>query len=120
MSDRFFDKDKFASEQMIFFRSDQGSSEPDLEVSSGGMYTVYTQYVATYLKSLHSLEPNEDPGFCLRCHEKQAAYDRYLADRDPAFKVFSSYFGTEWTQKFCYKFLCPGISIPCHKAKQRQ
>ncbi|EFJ11210.1 hypothetical protein SELMODRAFT_426447 [Selaginella moellendorffii] len=31
MSDRFFDKDKFASEQMIFFRSDQGSSEPDLE-----------------------------------------------------------------------------------------
>ncbi|XP_024517281.1 uncharacterized protein LOC9663184 [Selaginella moellendorffii] len=64
-------------------------------VLSGGMYRVYTQYVATYLKSLHSLEPNEDPRFCVKCHEKQAAYDRYLADRDPAFKVFSSYFGSE-------------------------
>ena len=60
------------------------------------------------LKSGEPLTAAEDIERIVRA---QKEYDQYSADRDPAHGLFSSYFGSEWSQKFLYEFLfedaCP-------------
>jgi 15,16-dihydrobiliverdin:ferredoxin oxidoreductase len=40
-----------------------------------------------------------------RIIKAQKDYDQYSADRDPAHGLFSSYFGSEWAERFLYEFL---------------
>lgn len=50
-------------------------------------------YVTSYLDWLHILDPQDDPNFKISVKKRQADYDVYSCERDPAIKMFSSYFG---------------------------
>ena len=40
----------------------------------------------------------------------QIAYDQYSSERDPAHRLFTSYFGREWSDRFLEEFLFPAGS----------
>jgi 15,16-dihydrobiliverdin:ferredoxin oxidoreductase len=46
-----------------------------------------------------------EPEDIQRIIKAQKDYDQYSAERDPAHGLFSSYFGSEWSEKFLYEFL---------------
>jgi 15,16-dihydrobiliverdin:ferredoxin oxidoreductase len=55
-------------------------------------------------------EPLTNPEDIQRIVAAQKAYDQYSAERNPAHGVFSSYFGSEWSEKFVYEFLLEDAS----------
>lgn len=95
MTNKFFDENQFFSKHLIFFRSNLGSKERVLQVPTGQLWEVYVAYVDIYLKILNEAEANEDASKMAFVQARQDAYDQYNAERDPAIKLFNTYFGTE-------------------------
>lgn len=95
MSTKFFDETQFFSKYLIFYRSSLGAKEPTLQVPTGRLWEVYLEYVDVYLKALNGAHSNEDAGAMAYVHSRQDAYDQYNAERDPAIKLFNTYFGIE-------------------------
>lgn len=111
MSTKFFDETQFFSKYLIFYRSSLGAKEPTLQVPTGRLWEVYLEYVDVYLKALNGAHSNEDAGAMAYVHSRQDAYDQYNAERDPAIKLFNTYFGTEWSSRFTKEFLFPGATL---------
>lgn len=95
MSTKFFDETQFFSKYLVFYRSSLGAKEPTLHVPTGRLWEVYLEYVDIYLKALNDAQGNEDPDAMAYVQSRQNAYDQYNAERDPAIKLFNTYFGTE-------------------------
>jgi 15,16-dihydrobiliverdin:ferredoxin oxidoreductase len=95
MSAKFFDETQFFSKYLVFYRSSLGAQEPTLQVPTGRLWEVYLEYVDIYLKALNGAQANEDADAMAYVQSRQDAYDQYNADRDPAIKLFNTYFGTE-------------------------
>ncbi|MEO1800066.1 MAG: dihydrobiliverdin:ferredoxin oxidoreductase, partial [Cyanobacteria bacterium J06629_2] len=50
-------------------------------------------------------QPLTSPEEIERIAIAQREYDQYSAERDPAHGLFSSYFGSQWSERFLYEFL---------------
>lgn len=107
MSSRIYNENEFFSKQLIFYRSDKGAADPLLQVPGGSFFTTYMGYVTSYLDWLHILDPQDDPNFKISVKKRQADYDVYSCERDPAIKMFSSYFGHKWSERLAKHFLFP-------------
>lgn len=66
-----------------------------LQVPTGQLWEVYRAYVDIYLEALNAAPANEDVASMEYVQSRQDAYDQYNAERDPAIKLFNTYFGTE-------------------------
>lgn len=95
MSTKFFDETQFFSKYLVFYRSSLGAKEPTLHVPTGRLWDVYLEYVDIYLNALNDAQGNEDADARAFVQSRQDAYDQYNAERDPAIKLFNTYFGVE-------------------------
>eukprot|EP00971_Amphidinium_carterae_P053198 1047898-Amphidinium_carterae.1 len=70
------------------------------------LWDVFQGYCKRYSKRLQSATP--DLKSSELAWQKQAAYDRWHAERDPAVAVFKGLFGQDWTERFIKEVLFPG------------
>ena len=97
MSSKFYDETQFFSQQMLFARFE------DENVVSDDLFPAFQSYVQTHLDMIREVEPQEsDVEFVL---ERQQAYDKYSAERDPATGLFCAMFGNDWAMDFVHDFL---------------
>ena len=96
MSGKFYDETQFFSEQMLFSRFE------DESIISNELFPAFQQYVQTHLDLIRQCDGSADPDHVL---ERQRAYDRYSAERDPATGLFTAMFGHEWAMGFMHDFL---------------
>jgi len=97
MSSKFYDETQFFSQQMLFARFD------DEKVVQDDLFPAFQSYVKTHVDLLKSVE--RDPSETKFVLERQAAYDAYSAERDPATGLFAAMFGAEWANDFVHDFL---------------
>ena len=95
---KFYDANQYFSKYLLFAKT-------DAETVVKRLFPAYQEYIQLYWETLDKAEPLSDPEDIQRIVKAQKDYDRYSADRDPAHGLFSSYFGTEWAEKFLYDFL---------------
>jgi 15,16-dihydrobiliverdin:ferredoxin oxidoreductase len=69
------------------------------------LFPAYQEYIQLYWQMLEQTEPLTLKEDIQRIIKAQKDYDQYSADRDPAHGLFSSYFGSEWAERFLYEFL---------------
>jgi 15,16-dihydrobiliverdin:ferredoxin oxidoreductase len=104
MSNRFFDPNQYFSSQTLLGRSGATSSPNPL---GQDMWPAYQAYVQTHVQ-LTQQKPfvvgNDEDAIIL---ERHAAYDTYVAARDPAHPFFSAMFGAEFSQDYLYKVMFP-------------
>jgi 15,16-dihydrobiliverdin:ferredoxin oxidoreductase len=95
---KFYDANQYFSRNLLFAKTDA-----DTVVTR--LFPAYKEYLQLYWQIVERAEPSENPEDIQRIVKAQKDYDQYSADRDPAHGLFSSYFGTEWANKFLYEFL---------------
>lgn len=94
MSSRFYDETQFFSNHMLFSRFEDDS------VVHKELMPAFQQYLQTHvLELVRPCSPLNTPW------ERQAAYDAYSADRDPATAMFRSMFGKDWADAYVHEFL---------------
>mmetsp|Transcript_22680 Transcript_22680/g.31997 ORF Transcript_22680/g.31997 Transcript_22680/m.31997 type:complete len:392 (+) Transcript_22680:211-1386(+) len=100
MSSKFYDETQFFSQQMLFSRFE------DEDIVQKELFPAFTRYVRLHTKIIQKeLEPNASPKSKARVLARQAAYDTYSAERDPATGLFCSMFGKDWGEAFVFDFL---------------
>lgn len=95
---KFYDANQYFSKYLLFAKT-------DTETVVKRLFPAYREYLNLYWQTLAAAEPLTASADIARIVEAQKAYDQYSADRDPAHGLFSSYFGSEWSEKFLYEFL---------------
>lgn len=115
ISNRYYEDTRWFSEGMLFSRMEK--EEDIMKV----LYPAYQEYMSVYTKMMEEaqqLESQLDP--LMSQEEKQmkenwikskhVEYDEYNMIRDPAGKMFQTYFGKEWADDYMANFLfedCP-------------
>jgi len=82
------------------------------------LWKVFNQYFNEYCTMLVQCPKDADQHLCLQAQERQAAYDAWHAERDPAVKVFRRMFGEEWTEEFTQAVLFPGSAARPPKLRE--
>ena len=95
---KFYDANQYFSKYLLFAKTD-----PDTVMNK--LFPAYQEYIQLYWSTLEKAQPLTAPEDIQRIVKAQQDYDRYSAERDPAHGLFSSYFGSEWADKFLYEFL---------------
>ena len=98
MSSKFYDETQFFSEQMLFSRFE------DESIITNELFPAFQQYVQTHLDLIRQCDGDaaqKQP----QVLERQRAYDRYSAERDPATGLFTAMFGHDWAMGFVHDFL---------------
>jgi 15,16-dihydrobiliverdin:ferredoxin oxidoreductase len=95
---KFYDANQYFSKYLLFAKTD-----PDTVVKR--LFPAYREYIQLYWQMLDAAEPLTALEDIQRIVKAQQEYDQYSADRDPAHGLFSSYFGSQWADKFLYEFL---------------
>lgn len=95
---KFYDANRYFSKYLLFAKTD-----PETVVER--LFPAYQEYIQLYWKILDIAQPLTNPEEIARVIQAQRDYDQYSAERDPAHGLFSSYFGTQWAEKFLYEFL---------------
>lgn len=95
---KFYDAERYFSKYLLFAKT-------DAETVVTKLFPAYQEYIQLYWNTLATAKPLSDPEDIQRIVEAQKDYDQYSAERDPAHGLFSSYFGTQWAEKFLYEFL---------------
>ena len=99
LSGKIYDDTSFFSSNMLFGRfTDETKLKPVV-------HPAHAEYLAAYHEMVASATPNNDPKARAIVRERQAAYDKYSAEKDPAVGLFDSYFGKEWSDAFVHNFL---------------
>jgi len=96
MSSKFYDETQFFSDQMLFSRFD------DESIIQNELFPAFQQYVQTHLDLIRQCDGKADAKAVL---DRQQAYDKYSAERDPATGLFTAMFGHEWAMGFVHDFL---------------
>lgn len=97
MSSKFYDETQFFSQQMLFARFE------DEAVVQDDLFPAFQSYVQTHLDLIREVKPQEDDIELVL--ERQQAYDKYSAERDPATGLFCAMFGNDWAMDFVHDFL---------------
>ena len=111
MSKRFYDEDKFFSDQMLFGRFGKEEAINNNLVSVGGHLWVAFQKYVTLHYDMAMQQAITTPSESESCHddkyvlERQREYDVYSAERDPAHALFVKAFGKDFADGFVYDFL---------------
>ncbi|BAU62763.1 dihydrobiliverdin:ferredoxin oxidoreductase [Stanieria sp. NIES-3757] len=95
---KFYDANQYFSKYLLFAKT-------DADTVVNRLFPAYQEYVQLYWQMLESAEQFTTPEQIQRIIKAQQDYDQYSADRDPAHGLFSSYFGSEWAERFLYEFL---------------
>ena len=95
---KFYDANQYFSKYLLFAKT-------DTETVVNRLFPAYQEYIQLYWQTLESAERLTNPDDIQRIVTAQKDYDQYSAERDPAHGLFSSYFGSEWAEKFLYDFL---------------
>ena len=92
-----YDSKKYFSPWVIICRGNKLNLDRDLN-------NIFHSFVNNYLKIYKSNPVNQ----FLNAEEikiNHIKYDKYSFEKDPADKLFKSFFGEKWTNKFINKFL---------------
>lgn len=100
---KFYDADHYFSRYLLFAKTDR-------ETVERRVFPAFIDYLDLYWQLLADATPQQDARQIERIRRAQQNYDRYSAERDPAHGLFSSYFGTEWAERFLYEFLFDGAT----------
>jgi 15,16-dihydrobiliverdin:ferredoxin oxidoreductase len=99
MSSKFYDETQFFSREMLFARFEDGG------IVGRDLLPAFKSYVEAHVGLVGGTAPLSDPRAAARVLERQAAYDTYSAERDPAAGLFASVFGRGWAEDFIHGFL---------------
>ena len=108
---KFYDANQYFSKYLLFAKTD-----PDTVVNK--LFPAYQEYIQLYWETIANAEPIQDQKEIDRIITAQKDYDQYSAERDPAHGLFSSYFGSEWADRFLYEFLfedASPLAVPSKK-----
>ncbi len=95
---KFYDANQYFSNYLLFAKT-------DAETVESRVFPAFCDYVNQYWMLLQQADRLTDPSDIQRVVKAQKDYDQYSAERDPAHGLFSSYFGSEWADRFLYEFL---------------
>lgn len=97
MSDRFYDPTRYRSGEMLFGRFEGGEGVGE------HVFPAFRGYVQEHVRlareALREGKPMSDEAR-KGVRRRQAAYDQYNMERDPAKKMFAGVFGKEWAERF--------------------
>eukprot|EP00565_Helicotheca_tamesis_P007623 CAMPEP_0185733770 /NCGR_PEP_ID=MMETSP1171-20130828/20460_1 /TAXON_ID=374046 /ORGANISM="Helicotheca tamensis, Strain CCMP826" /LENGTH=355 /DNA_ID=CAMNT_0028403579 /DNA_START=143 /DNA_END=1210 /DNA_ORIENTATION=+ len=99
MSNKFYDENQFFSKQMVFSRFE------DVNVVHDEFYPAFQRYIMTHVDLLQNTKPDENMRSMRFVLERQASYDTYSAERDPALGLLTAMFGTDWSESYMREFL---------------
>ncbi|MEL6439535.1 MAG: 15,16-dihydrobiliverdin:ferredoxin oxidoreductase [Cyanobacteria bacterium J06621_8] len=109
---KFYDANQYFSKYLLFAKLDSAAVLEKL-------FPAFQEYLSLYWQLLEETPPSSDPAEIQRIIAAQQEYDQYSADRDPAHKMFSGYFGAEWAERFLYEFLFEDASPLAVSAPKR-
>ncbi|MEO1353460.1 MAG: dihydrobiliverdin:ferredoxin oxidoreductase, partial [Cyanobacteria bacterium J06635_15] len=95
---KFYDANQYFSKYLLFAKTDE-------ETVSTRLFEAFKDYLNLYWEILAGADPATTDAQVDRVKRAQRDYDQYSAERDPAHGLFSSYFGSEWADRFLYEFL---------------
>ncbi|MEM6611910.1 MAG: 15,16-dihydrobiliverdin:ferredoxin oxidoreductase [Cyanobacteria bacterium P01_C01_bin.72] len=95
---RFYDANQYFSKYLLFAKLDSATVVNSL-------FPAFQEYLELYWQMVANAQPLTSPEEIERIAIAQKHYDQYSAERDPAHGLFSSYFGSQWSEKFLYEFL---------------
>ena len=99
LSGKIYDDTQFFSKNMLFGRfTDEAKIGPVVEPA-------FNDYLEKYLELMDNAKPNEDLESQKIVKARQAQYDQYSAEKDPAVGLFDAYFGKEWSHSYVHDFL---------------
>ena len=99
LSGKIYDDTSFFSKNMLFGRFTDESKVKSV------VHPAHEEYLTAYHDMVKSALPNKDPAAMAVVRERQAAYDIYSAEKDPAVGLFDAYFGKAWSDEFVHSFL---------------
>ena len=92
-----YDSKKYFSPWVIICRGDKLNLDRDLE-------NVFCSFISNYLKIYKSDHVNQFLNL-EQIKINQIKYDKYSVEKDPADKLFKTFFGDIWTKNFINNFL---------------
>ena len=92
-----YDSKKYFSPWVIICRGDKLNLDRDLN-------TIFYLFVSDYLK-INQLNKVNQFLNTEQIKINQIQYDKYSVEKDPADKLFKTFFGDTWTKKFINNFL---------------
>jgi 15,16-dihydrobiliverdin:ferredoxin oxidoreductase len=95
---KHYDANQYFSKYLLFAKTDP-------ETIARKVFPAFQEYLSLYWQLIKTAEPQTQTRDIERIIAAQRDYDQYSAERDPASGLFSSYFGSEWAERFLYEFL---------------
>ena len=92
-----YDSKKYFSPWVMICRGNKLNLDRDLN-------RIFTVFISDYLKMNKLNQKNQFLNF-EEIKNKQIDYDKYSAEKDPADKLFKTFFGETWTENFINNFL---------------
>jgi len=92
-----YDENKYFSPWVIICRGDKSNLEIDLN-------KIFSLFLVGYLNIIDNNPKNQFLNF-EQIKKLQTDYDIYSSDKDPAGKLFKSFFGDSWTNDFIKNYL---------------
>jgi len=116
MSSKFYDETQFFSQQMLFSRFEKK------DIITDELFPAFKDYVKAHVDLVKNTNriPSSDIEQINQVGERQAAYDTYSAERDPATGLFASMFGKEWADEFVHGFLFSRSEMSESEASSQQ
>jgi len=100
---------EFFSSQIFFSRP----SGPEALSEGGPLWEVFEEYCSRYVRMIRAATAtgaaSEDASALAK--QRQAAFDTWHAERDPAVPVFRRLFGETWTDEYVHEVLFPGAKV---------
>ena len=97
---RSFDPNQYFSSWLLFCRGGAEQATSSLPPAFSAFLKTYLDLHDDAVKTPSSINPIE-------VEQLQKNYDIYSAERDPAHGLFTSHFGSEWSDRFLHEFLFP-------------
>jgi 15,16-dihydrobiliverdin:ferredoxin oxidoreductase len=95
---KHYDANQYFSKYLLFAKTDP-------ETITRKVFPAFQEYLNLYWHLIAQSKPLTQKRDIERIMQAQRDYDQYSAERDPASGLFSSYFGSEWAERFLYEFL---------------
>jgi 15,16-dihydrobiliverdin:ferredoxin oxidoreductase len=102
---KHYDANQYFSKYLLFAKTDP-------ETITRKVYPAFQEYLSLYWQLIAQSEPLTQTRDIERIMQAQRDYDQYSAERDPASGLFSSYFGSEWAERFLHEFLFEDAQPP--------
>ena len=97
---RSFDPNQYFSSWLLFCRGGSEQATTSLPPAFSAFLKAYWNLHDEAVKNSSFINPE-------KVEQLQKNYDIYSAERDPAHGLFSSHFGSDWSDRFLHEFLFP-------------